>query len=286
MCAEEQTSCLNPAQRQFRGLDAAADDRPALQHQTAVAGFCQVGGRDQTVVPGAGNDNVESIALSGLLLESEGLTARGAIAAPFTKSAPRHFAHSALPLLCARAIRIARATRPLIANAVTTLSSAPLPRCCVPKSFSITVAAFRPGPSGDRASRIRRGAGLIQTGDRHAVLRPAGNRTQGAGLRRVLRSAVAGAVPVVRVHALQIERTLDDPRENLVVGQIGCEPPQVFQIRIGHLILDFVPVFRAFFQFVGLVADDLDGVHARGARVGSATELHTISSGGSSTLTA
>ena len=67
----------------------------------------------------------------------------------------------------------------------------------------------------------------------------------------------------MRIHALQIERTLDDPREDLVVGQIGREAPQVIQIGIGDLILDGVPVLRAFLQLVGLPAENLDRVHAR-----------------------
>ncbi len=68
---------LESAQRQFRGLHAAADHRPALQNQTAIAGFRQVGGCDQAVVPGASNDNVEAICLGCLLRPGEGGKSEG-----------------------------------------------------------------------------------------------------------------------------------------------------------------------------------------------------------------
>ena len=72
------------AQRQLRGLDAAADDRPAFQHQAAITRLCQVGGGDQAIVAGAGNDNVESIFLEACCPAVNGVTARGASAAVFT----------------------------------------------------------------------------------------------------------------------------------------------------------------------------------------------------------
>ena len=99
-----------------------------------------------------------------------------------------------------------------------------------PKSFSMTAAALRPGPPEIEPPGMRGGTGLVEAGDRHAVLRPAGRRPQVRGLRRVLRAAVAGAVPVVRIHALEIERALDHAGEDLVVGQIGREPPQVIRL--------------------------------------------------------
>ena len=45
-----------------------------------------------------------------------------------------------------------------------------------PRSSSITIAAFRPGAARDRAAGVRGGARLVKAGDRHAVLRPAGDR--------------------------------------------------------------------------------------------------------------
>ena len=111
---------------------------------------------------------------------------------------------------------------------------------------------------------MRRGPRLIQPWDRHPVLRPTKHWAHRTGLRRSRPTRVTTAAPVVRVHALQIKRTLDDPRENLVIRQIGREPPQKSKIRVGNLILDFVPMLRALFQFVRLVGDDLDGVHACG----------------------
>ena len=76
-------------------------------------------------------------------------------------------------------------------------------------------------------------------------------------------AGVATAVPVVRVHALEIERAFDHTRENFVARQIGRETLQILQIRVGDFLFDLVPVLRAFFQIVGLVGHALDGMHAR-----------------------
>ena len=51
---------LEARQRQFLGDAIAADHRPAFQHQAAVAGLRQIGRRDQAVVPGAGDDDIET----------------------------------------------------------------------------------------------------------------------------------------------------------------------------------------------------------------------------------
>src|ERR1700704_662976 len=47
------------------------------------------------------------------------------------------------------------------------------------------------GPSGNRAARMCRRAGLVETRDRHPMGSPAGDRPHVRGLRRVLRAAVA-----------------------------------------------------------------------------------------------
>ena len=65
-------------------------------------------------------------------------------------------------------------------------------------------------------------------------------------------------MPVVRVHALEIERALDHAGQNLVVGQVGGEASQRVEIGLRHLLLDLVPMRRALFQIVGLEADDLE----------------------------
>src|SRR6185312_701902 len=82
-----------------------------------------------------------------------------------------------------------------------------------------------PRSAGDGTAGLRGRPGLVEAGDRHAMLRPAGRRTQGRSLRRILRAAVTGTVPVVRIAALEIERALDHAGENLVVGKIGRKFP-------------------------------------------------------------
>src|SRR6476620_2961782 len=46
-------------------------------------------------------------------------------------------------------------------------------------------------PARNRAAGVRRGTGLVETRDRHPVLRPAGGRPKRRCLRRILRAAVA-----------------------------------------------------------------------------------------------
>ncbi len=106
---------------------------------------------------------------------------------------------------------------------------------------------------------MRGRTGLVEARDRHAVLRPSGRRPQSGGLRRALRAAMAGAMPVVRIHALEIERALDHAGEDLVIGQIRREPAQIVQMRQRNLVLDGVPV-PPFGEVVGLEADDLQRV--------------------------
>src|ERR1700687_6154965 len=82
-------------------------------------------------------------------------------------------------------------------------------------------------PPGRRSARMRRRAGLIEAGDRHPMLRPTRHWTHRARLCWSRSARVTTAVPVVRVHPFQIERAFDRPRQNLVVGQIWRETPQV-----------------------------------------------------------
>jgi len=87
---------------------------------------------------------------------------------------------------------------------------------------------------------------LVKPGNGHAMLRPAEHGPHGSGLRGVLRAGMRAAVPKVRIHTFQIERALHKTRENFVVGEIRCEAAQIFQVRIGNVILDPVPMFRTF----------------------------------------
>ena len=52
---------LEAGKRQFLGHAIAADHRPAFQHQAAEAGLGEIGRRDQAVVAGAGDDDIETI---------------------------------------------------------------------------------------------------------------------------------------------------------------------------------------------------------------------------------
>jgi hypothetical protein len=52
---------LKPRQRQLLGDAIATDHRPTFQHQATIAGFGEISGRDQGVVPGTRNDDIETI---------------------------------------------------------------------------------------------------------------------------------------------------------------------------------------------------------------------------------
>src|ERR1700730_6016395 len=66
-------------------------------------------------------------------------------------------------------------------------------------------------------ARMRCRTRLIEAGDRHTVLGPTGHRAHGATLRCAGAPGVATTMPVVWIHALQIERTFDSVREHFVV---------------------------------------------------------------------
>src|SRR5467141_1970005 len=134
-----------------------------------------------------------------------------------------------------------------------------------PEIFQHHRCRIPPRSTGYGSAGMCRRSRLIQACNWHAVLRPARRGAHRAGLRRTGSPRVTTAVPVVRIHALQIERALNDSRENLVIRQIRRELPQKFQICIGNLILDFVPMLRALFQFVRLVGHDFESMHACGS---------------------
>src|SRR3954447_22988247 len=52
---------LEARQRELLGDAIATDDRPAFQHQAAVAGLRQIGRGDQAVVASARNDDIKAI---------------------------------------------------------------------------------------------------------------------------------------------------------------------------------------------------------------------------------
>ena len=85
------------------------------------------------------------------------------------------------------------------------------------------------------------------------MLCPTGHGTHDARLGRFQAASVIAAVPVVRIHALEIERSLDKAREYFVLGEIRCEALDIFEVFVGYLVLDLVPVLRA------LLSDCKDG---------------------------
>src|SRR3954447_20246196 len=74
--------------------------------------------------------------------------------------------------------------------------------------------AVAAGCARDRAARMSRCAGLVETGDRHAVLRPAGDRPARTVVRPTAVAAVDRPVPHVLVVALDVDGRLDVLRED------------------------------------------------------------------------
>src|SRR5713101_7936519 len=89
-----------------------------------------------------------------------------------------------------------------------------------PKIFQHYGRRVSARPSVHRPAGMRRRSGLIQAGNRHAMLCPARHGTHRASLCWHGSTCVTTAVPVVWIHALQIKWTLHDARENLVIRQI------------------------------------------------------------------
>ena len=122
------------------------------------------------------------------------------------------------------------------------------------------------GSAGHRSAGVSGGSGLIKPRDRHAMLRPSSHWTQSSGLRCIGGAGVIAATPVMRIHALQIHRTFHEARENFIFRQIGCEAAHVIKIRFRNFILQFVPLFVALFDIVGMKSQNAQGVHAQRAR--------------------
>src|SRR5260370_39820090 len=78
------------AQRQLRGLHASAHDRAAFQHHTAIARFRQIGRRNQTVVSGAPDNDIESFSHGSLPLRVRGTTRREKYS-PLSKNSREHY---------------------------------------------------------------------------------------------------------------------------------------------------------------------------------------------------
>src|SRR4051812_26084887 len=79
-----------------------------------------------------------------------------------------------------------------------------------------TVASRR---AGDRAARMSRCAGLVETGNRHAVLRPARDGPARTVVRPAAVAAVDRPVPHVLVVVLDVDGRLDVLREDDAVAR-------------------------------------------------------------------
>src|SRR3954447_7402961 len=98
-----------------------------------------------------------------------------------------------------------------------------------------------PRRAGDRAAGVRRAAGLVQAGDRHAVLPPPRRRAQAAALGDRAVAAVEGAADHVAVLLRDVDRALDEHREDRVVGQAGAEAAHALELALGLAVLEPLP---------------------------------------------
>ena len=119
-----------------------------------------------------------------------------------------------------------------------------------------------PRPAGNRPAGVGRRSGLIQARNRHAMLRVARHRPHGSRLRRPGSTSVTTSMPIVGIHALQIDRAFDGARQNFVFRQIWGEATQEIEIGIRHVTLDGVPMLRPLPQLVGLIRHNLNCVHS------------------------
>src|SRR2546430_9657298 len=93
---------------------------------------------------------------------------------------------------------------------------------------------------------------LIETRNRHPVLSIPRSWPQHFRLRRTHIPSMTTPMPIVPVDPLQVERTTNIYREDFVIGQIRCIPPQFCQIASSNLFLDLVPSLRTLTQRVRL----------------------------------
>src|SRR3954452_12242381 len=89
--------------------------------------------------------------------------------------------------------------------------------CCTTRQYLLCVVsevleendgAVASGRARDRAAGMGRCPGLVEGGDRHAVLRPAGNRSPRPVVRPAAVAAVNRPVPHVLVVVLDVDRRL------------------------------------------------------------------------------
>src|SRR4051812_28723320 len=119
-----------------------------------------------------------------------------------------------------------------------------------------------PGGAGDRAAGVRRAAGLVEAGDRHAVLAPAGRGAQRAALGDRAVAAVERAADHVPVGGLDVDRALDERGEDRVVREPGTEAPHA--VELAPRLARLEAAFPALALEPGLRAEELDRVVAVG----------------------
>src|SRR5919197_2548897 len=126
-----------------------------------------------------------------------------------------------------------------------------------------------PRRCGDRGARVRRRAGLIEPGNRQAMLRPPRDGAKATHLRGTHLAAVTRAAPVVLVQRLEVDGTLHERRFDLGVRQVRGVATDVLEVRLGHVVLDLLPALGAAVgELVRVEADDLERVTARWRALG------------------
>src|SRR5580704_13555646 len=144
-------------------------------------------------------------------------TARGAMAAPFTK--PRRVMLLMRPLLLRRShFKMFAPLEPVLRNALSFFLDHFLD--AGPKILEHNGNSIPPRPTGYRPSGMRCRSGLVQTLNGHTMLSPARHRTHGASLSGSRPARVTASMPVMWVHAFEIERAFDGVRQDLVISQV------------------------------------------------------------------
>src|SRR4051794_12273438 len=118
-----------------------------------------------------------------------------------------------------------------------------------------------PRRAGDGAARMRRAAGLVEAGNGHAVLPPPRRRPQPAALGDRAVAAMERAAGHVAVLLLDVDRALDELREDRVVGEAGAEAAHARELALRLALLEPLPAVALEPR---LRAEELHGVVAVG----------------------
>ena len=146
----------------------------------------------------------------------------------------------------------------------------------MPRSVSSDAGGVPPGPAGDRAARVRGGAGLVEPLDRQPVRRPADEHLP---RRQPELPAVAGAADVVPVARLEVDRRLSAHGQHVLGPQPGHPLRRPLDDLRGEAVALGVPRTRA--RSRGAKVSSFDTPCPPGARSGSTTVEQTMSTHGS-----